>query len=350
VDWGSPFAEVVAAVADLPEENPPDDAAAAGADPPPEENPPEDLTAGAVVLAVVDVPPEENPPELLACECPEKKLVCDELPLELWLEWPLEKPCEELLAQTSDGASASMARQTATATVCGRISNFIFPPDFEPSLGVDPLRKAPSARATCPPPERGTQPQSGDVFMSARKLSWRGRYRHHGARYGGTCNRFRAKRSIDSHRPPVMRVSSTSVTALMTPHPGPSNETMRRLSALLCFLATIFTTTAVAAANRKSEAPSSDTIVRSLTNATQAQVRARLGEPDVARTEGAGAFWTYRSADCALFVFFRKDVKGLRVSGISSGPRRRGDGTIDADACVASAEAAKTLADPPTDP
>jgi hypothetical protein len=76
--------------------------------------------------------------------------------------------------------------------------------------------------------------------------------------------------------------------------------------------------------------------VQALDNATQAQVRARFGEPDVARAEGAGAFWTYRLPDCALFVFFRKEGKALRVSGLSSGPRRRGESAPEAGACMAS--------------
>ena len=39
--------------------------------------------------------------------------------------------------------------------------------------------------------------------------------------------------------------------------------------------------------------------------ADQAEVRARIGAPDVERSEGAGAMWTYRLPECALFVFFR---------------------------------------------
>jgi hypothetical protein len=81
--------------------------------------------------------------------------------------------------------------------------------------------------------------------------------------------------------------------------------------------------------------------VQALDNATQAQVRARFGEPDVARAEGAGAFWTYRLPDCALFVFFRKEGKALRVSGLSSGPRRRGESAPEAAICMASVASAE---------
>lgn len=75
--------------------------------------------------------------------------------------------------------------------------------------------------------------------------------------------------------------------------------------------------------------------LRELTAASEAQVRARLGAPDVARDEGAGAFWTYRLKSCALFVFFRtEDGHGLRMSGAQAGPRRRGQSAPSVEACL----------------
>jgi len=72
-----------------------------------------------------------------------------------------------------------------------------------------------------------------------------------------------------------------------------------------------------------------------LSAASEAQVRARLGAPDVARNEGAGAFWTYRLKSCALFVFFHtEDGHGLRVSGAQAGPRRRGQPAPSVEACL----------------
>ncbi|MEO6377908.1 MAG: hypothetical protein ABIO37_07795 [Caulobacteraceae bacterium] len=101
--------------------------------------------------------------------------------------------------------------------------------------------------------------------------------------------------------------------------------------------------TAAFAAQPKGKEASAETEPRSgadgLVNATQAQVKARFGEPDVARAEGAGAFWTYRLTDCALFVFFHKETKGLRVSSVTAGPLRRGDAAPDAGACVATSDA-----------
>lgn len=96
------------------------------------------------------------------------------------------------------------------------------------------------------------------------------------------------------------------------------------------------------AASSKSKEPPAEPEPRAgagaLVNATQAQVKARFGEPDVARAEGAGAFWTYRLTDCALFVFFHKESKGLRVSSVTAGPLKRGDATPDVGACVAATD------------
>lgn len=74
-----------------------------------------------------------------------------------------------------------------------------------------------------------------------------------------------------------------------------------------------------------------------LMHASGPQVKARLGDPDVARAEGAGAFWTYRLPHCALFLFFHEGPKGLRVTGASTGPRKRGEPLLDVRACLASA-------------
>ena len=68
---------------------------------------------------------------------------------------------------------------------------------------------------------------------------------------------------------------------------------------------------------------------------TPVQVRARLGEPAVARAEAAGALWTYRLTRCALFVYFADEGGGLKVSGAESGPRRYGETPPDVTACLA---------------
>jgi len=74
-----------------------------------------------------------------------------------------------------------------------------------------------------------------------------------------------------------------------------------------------------------------------LTNASPEQVRDQLGEPDVARAEGRGAFWTYQLERCALFLFFHDGPNGLRLAGAATGPRQRGDASISVQACLASA-------------
>jgi hypothetical protein len=75
--------------------------------------------------------------------------------------------------------------------------------------------------------------------------------------------------------------------------------------------------------------------LRELTSAGETQVRDRLGAPDVARHEDAGAFWTYRYKTCALFIYFRaEDGQPLKVTGASTGPRRRGQAVLPVDACL----------------
>ncbi len=78
--------------------------------------------------------------------------------------------------------------------------------------------------------------------------------------------------------------------------------------------------------------------LRGLLSVTEAEARARLGPPDLARTEGAGSLWTYRLNHCALLVFFKAaDGQPLRVSGAASGPRRRGEAPLPVDACLGEA-------------
>lgn len=74
-----------------------------------------------------------------------------------------------------------------------------------------------------------------------------------------------------------------------------------------------------------------------LFHASPTAVRERLGDPDVARAEGRGAFWTYRLPHCALFLFFHEGPKGLRVSGASTGARHRGEPVMAVPACLATA-------------
>jgi hypothetical protein len=76
--------------------------------------------------------------------------------------------------------------------------------------------------------------------------------------------------------------------------------------------------------------------LKALLDRGEGDVRARLGEPDVARREDGGAMWTYRLPGCALYVFFRTAGReGLRVVGASTGPRRHGEVAPEVDACLA---------------
>lgn len=72
--------------------------------------------------------------------------------------------------------------------------------------------------------------------------------------------------------------------------------------------------------------------------ASEIEVKTRLGAPDIARTEGSGAMWTYRLPDCALFVFFKgPQGQPLKMSGATAGPRVRGRSPPPVNDCVAEA-------------
>lgn len=101
-------------------------------------------------------------------------------------------------------------------------------------------------------------------------------------------------------------------------------------------LAAVLTATAAAA---QTPAPAAAPDVKGL---TEAELRQRLGEPAIARKEAAGAMWTYRLEPCALFIFLtRGEDQRFRVSGVSAGPRRRGQPNPSPDACLTAAVASK---------
>ena len=75
---------------------------------------------------------------------------------------------------------------------------------------------------------------------------------------------------------------------------------------------------------------------QSIRGLSEAQVRSRFGEPQIARREAGGAMWTYAGDACALFVFFETQGReGLRVSGAAAGPRERNRPNPDVEACIA---------------
>ncbi len=106
---------------------------------------------------------------------------------------------------------------------------------------------------------------------------------------------------------------------------------MRRMLLALCLAL------APLAATAQDAAPAAEPLtLKALLEKGEGDVRARLGEPDVARREDGGALWTYRLPRCALYVFFRTAGReGLRVVGASTGPRRHGEAAPDVDACLA---------------
>lgn len=95
-------------------------------------------------------------------------------------------------------------------------------------------------------------------------------------------------------------------------------------------LAVLAAAVTVAAAQPKSATP--------LVGLTPKELTARLGSPDVANGDGAGALWTYRLPECAVLVFFEDKGRGLRVAGAEAGPRKRGQPTPLLDACLEGGE------------
>ena len=79
----------------------------------------------------------------------------------------------------------------------------------------------------------------------------------------------------------------------------------------------------------------------SLEGATFEQVRAALGEPDVAQAEGEGALWTWRLEACALMIAFRSAAGIPHVTTIMAGPRHRGVTPISPSQCIAAGEAVR---------
>ena len=78
-----------------------------------------------------------------------------------------------------------------------------------------------------------------------------------------------------------------------------------------------------------------------LVGLSPAEARSKLGEPDIAHSEGTGALWTYRLTDCALLLAFREGPKGLRSTTALASPRRRGGEPPSLSVCIAEAETAR---------
>jgi hypothetical protein len=74
----------------------------------------------------------------------------------------------------------------------------------------------------------------------------------------------------------------------------------------------------------------------SLIATSDADVKVKLGVPDITHREEKSAMWTYAWPDCALMVFFKsEDGRVFRVSGAAAGPRRRAQQPPTVDACLA---------------
>jgi hypothetical protein len=81
--------------------------------------------------------------------------------------------------------------------------------------------------------------------------------------------------------------------------------------------------------------PAANLSVAKLTGLKAEVAEVALGTPDVARREAKGALWTYRKSGCVLFVYLADKGDGLRVTGLSAGPRRAGEAAPSVDVCLA---------------
>lgn len=92
--------------------------------------------------------------------------------------------------------------------------------------------------------------------------------------------------------------------------------------------------------------PVADLTVARLTGLGAEVAEIALGQPDIARREAHGALWTYRKADCVLFVYLADKGDGLKVTGLGAGARRAGEQAPTTEACL-NATAAAAAAQPP---
>ncbi|MBS0296376.1 MAG: hypothetical protein JSR45_08695 [Proteobacteria bacterium] len=85
-------------------------------------------------------------------------------------------------------------------------------------------------------------------------------------------------------------------------------------------------------------ATASHMTLATLLDRTDADLRTSLGEPDLKRSEGDGALWTYRLPDCSLMVFLHRSAGAAwKVSGAQTGPLERGQAAPEVDACLRTA-------------
>jgi hypothetical protein len=76
---------------------------------------------------------------------------------------------------------------------------------------------------------------------------------------------------------------------------------------------------------------------------TRQDVERLLGEPDIARQDGAGAALTYRYENCALLLLFASDQRNtLRLAQANPGARRAGETAPSLEQCAAEAGARRS--------
>lgn len=91
-------------------------------------------------------------------------------------------------------------------------------------------------------------------------------------------------------------------------------------------------------AEHRNRATATRLTLASMVGRSDTDLRSALGMPDLQRTEGDGALWTYRMPSCALMVFLRRSSGvAFKVTGAQTGPLARGNPAPDVDACLRTA-------------
>jgi hypothetical protein len=73
---------------------------------------------------------------------------------------------------------------------------------------------------------------------------------------------------------------------------------------------------------------------------TRAEIERALGQPDIARQEGAGAALTYRLDTCALLLLFEMDQRNVpRLAEAHASARQSGGAAPTLEQCASEASA-----------
>ena len=90
------------------------------------------------------------------------------------------------------------------------------------------------------------------------------------------------------------------------------------------------------AVERKPRPAAASLSLAAILGRSEGDLKSQLGDPDLKRSEGDGALWTYRLPNCSLLVFLHRGAgqSTWKISGAQAGPLARGDPAPDVDSCL----------------